>query len=402
MNGQTNGKHSAPASASGLSPSPGPADVLRGAPALGAHAALALLVRLAPLHCASLWARNAVGEAACIASVGESSTSRGARQLAGALLAGAKPEDGRHRRLLGVALGKREAVLGVLIARAQAGSHDRCATLLAEAAPRLYAALGRDLQAAERAACERGLLASAERKLTRLGLDLHDGPSQEIAALASDVHLFAAQLVHALGEGPQRDLLRGRVEDIDAQLLALDRSLRRIAGEVEAPRATQRRELRASLAEQVHSFAERTGIKPRLSLAGPLGALSDSQQIALENIVAEALSNVRRHAQARSVEVAVAARREGVEATISDDGRGFQTAARSKRAVREGRKGLLAMHERVRLLGGQCVIESRPGGPTRVRVTLPQWQPLAQRGARRRRQAAASTARNGASSFSSA
>jgi len=36
----------------------------------------------------------------------------------------------------------------------------------------------------------------------------------------------------------------------------------------------------------------------------------------------------------------------------------------------------VAMHERVRLLGGQCRIDSRPGGPTTVSVALDPWQPL--------------------------
>jgi signal transduction histidine kinase len=40
--------------------------------------------------------------------------------------------------------------------------------------------------------------------------------------------------------------------------------------------------------------------------------------------------------------------------------------------------GLVAMHERVRLLGGQCRIDSRPGGPTVVSVSLDRWQPLVQ------------------------
>jgi signal transduction histidine kinase len=33
------------------------------------------------------------------------------------------------------------------------------------------------------------------------------------------------------------------------------------------------------------------------------------------------------------------------------------------------------MHDRVRLLGGRLVVESRPGGPTRVAATLPRWRP---------------------------
>jgi two-component system nitrate/nitrite sensor histidine kinase NarX len=154
----------------------------------------------------------------------------------------------------------------------------------------------------------------------------------------------------------------------------------------------------------VQSFAERAGIQPRLTIAGPLTPLSDSQQIALLNIVTEALTNVRRHAGARTVEIAVKASRHGIEATITDDGRGFDAAARPKRAARQGRKGLLAISERVRLLGGQCVIESKPGGPTVVRVALERWpSSVAAVRSRRTRQAAAPAAGGkGASRLSNA
>jgi signal transduction histidine kinase len=397
-----NGKHTPAASAPaarGSSPVAGPADLLIGSPGLGADAALALLVRLAPLRWVSLWGRDGAGEVRCVSSAGEPSSSRGARELAGQLLAGAKPIHGQRRQLLGTPLRGHEGVFGVLLGRAHAGAQERCRALLSEVAPILQVTLERDIRSAERAACQHALLATAERKLTRLGLDLHDGPIQDLAALASDLRLFADQLPLVVTDGAQRDVLRGRVEDLEAQLLALDRGLRRISSEVQPGQGGRRGELRVALSDLVHSFAERTGVKPRLSLAGSLGALSDSQQIALLNIVAEALSNIRRHADASSVRVAVQARREGVEATIIDDGRGFEMRLRPKRAASEGRKGLLAIKERVRLLGGRCVIESQPGGPTCVRVMLPRWGPVR---ARRGRQAAAPTARNGASSFSNA
>ena len=46
------------------------------------------------------------------------------------------------------------------------------------------------------------------------------------------------------------------------------------------------------------------------------------------------------------------------------------------RAAHEGRLGMVAIHERVRLLGGRCRIDSRPGGPTVVSVALERWEPL--------------------------
>src|SRR5205085_9117666 len=87
-------------------------------------------------------------------------------------------------------------------------------------------------------------------------------------------------------------------------------------------------------------------------------------------------SNIREHAQATAVEVSVSASSEGVRATVTDNGRGFELEPTMIRAARQGRIGLLAMNERVRLLGGDCRIESRPGGPTIVSITLERWLPL--------------------------
>ena len=402
MRDQVNGKQATGATARAAPSAAGPGDMLVASHGLGAEAALRLLASLAPLRSASLWTRDAGGEPTRVCAAGEPPSPRGARALADQLLAGTSPADGAARELVGTPLGRRDDPLGAVVARARVGESERCRAALSDAAPTLTAALERDLQRAERLACERALLAAAERKLTRLGLDLHDGPMQELAALASDVHLLAGQLTPLLDDSPQRDVLRGRVEDLEAQLGALDGSLRKIAGEVQAAPAGPHPELRVALTDLVHGFAARTGVRPRLTLAGPLGALSDSQQIALLNIVAEALSNVRRHADASSVQVVVRARREGLEASISDNGRGFEADRRPRRAAREGRKGLLAIAERVRLLGGRCAIESRPGGPTCVRVMLPRWRPAPAPSTRRTRQAAASTARNGARSFSNA
>jgi signal transduction histidine kinase len=117
-------------------------------------------------------------------------------------------------------------------------------------------------------------------------------------------------------------------------------------------------------------------VEPRLRLDGDMTVLSVSQQIALLNIVHEALANVREHSGATDVEVVVSVSEDGVEAQVVDNGCGFDLEATLIRAARRGRLGLVAMHERVRLLGGQCRIDSRPGGPTTVSVVLERWEPL--------------------------
>ena len=70
---------------------------------------------------------------------------------------------------------------------------------------------------------------------------------------------------------------------------------------------------------------------------------------------------------------AIAASSAGVEARVTDDGRGFDLESTLVRAARAGRLGLVGMHERVRMLGGLTRIESRKGGPTVISATLPAW-----------------------------
>ena len=69
----------------------------------------------------------------------------------------------------------------------------------------------------------------------------------------------------------------------------------------------------------------------------------------------------------------VRTRRSVTEVSVTDDGQGFEVARGLARAAQQGRLGVVGIGERVRLLGGTLDIESRPGGPTTLRFTLPRW-----------------------------
>jgi signal transduction histidine kinase len=129
----------------------------------------------------------------------------------------------------------------------------------------------------------------------------------------------------------------------------------------------------------VQGFVERTGIDAELRLMGDLTEMSDSQRIALTRIVQECLSNIREHSGASNVDIRISNSGTHIAALISDDGRGFDVHATLVQAARRGRLGLVGMHERVRLLGGTCRVDSSPSSSTVVRVTLPRWQGFAAR-----------------------
>ena len=82
----------------------------------------------------------------------------------------------------------------------------------------------------------------------------------------------------------------------------------------------------------------------------------------------ELLTNIRRHAEAKSVTVELQERGDEVVLAVSDDGRGFDAAAALSR--HDG-MGLHAIREQAELLGGTVCVQSRSGFGTRVEVVLP-------------------------------
>jgi signal transduction histidine kinase len=223
-------------------------------------------------------------------------------------------------------------------------------------------------------AADESVLASVERRLARLRFDLHDGPQQDVHLLAADLEHFRQQLTPSLAGNPNASRLLGRLDDLAARLVKLDEDIRRLVTTLQSPLVAQTSSLAEALAQIVDEFAQQTGIKPGVQLEGELAELTDSQQIALASLVREALSNIRKHSEARTVAVMITARAGAVDATITDDGRGFDPDEALATEPGGDHLGLLGMHERARMLGGRTSVESKPGGPTTVSVSLPPWR----------------------------
>jgi signal transduction histidine kinase len=345
------------------------------APGHAAELALELLLALAPLRSVALWTRDATGQVRCAKHAGEGTPSGAQRKLAHALLAGEVVDAGKHKDLLPMRVECRQVSAAALVARVEPRERRRCEAFMREALPLLAASVERDGLLARNAASERALVEASERRLTRLGFDLHDGPLQDLVVLGEDLRLLRGQLGRLSGAGEEQ-LLRGRLDDIEAQLVALETALRGIATSAHATVLTSR-PFATALGDVVEVFAARSAIQPRMSLAGELGSISPSQRIALLSVIQEALNNVREHSNASNVTVTVALEQRGVRAQVIDDGRGFDVEAALVSAGSRGRIGLAGIHERIRLLGGDCRLDSRPGGPTVISITLPRWQPLA-------------------------
>jgi len=129
--------------------------------------------------------------------------------------------------------------------------------------------------------------------------------------------------------------------------------------------------LPAALDRLIHEWSKRHNT--RADLVVHLGGerLPDVIETALYRIIQEALTNVARHAQARSVSILVERRQQDVVAVVEDDGIGFETGQiQSYRHL-----GLAGIRERAELLGGSMTVESCPGIGASLYVQLPLTQP---------------------------
>jgi signal transduction histidine kinase len=336
-------------------------------------AQLGVLLDFAPIDEASLWTPDGDGRLRCASR--RERRSKPGRATSDAI---AHTHSGR-RRTEGpvtetVPVLRWQRPFGSLVIQAQANERDQALAFAEEAAATLALAVERLALLERNAERDLHLLESSERRLARVGLDLHDGPIQGVSALAGELRLLARQLAGVVG-GDHRELMLGRIADLEAHLIALDRELREMASSVESS-ALLTKPLAELLADEVESFSKRHDMEAELEIHGNLDSLTASQHIALLRVVQEALANAGAHSQGSEVSVTVFGGQTQLSVEVTDDGRGFDVEEMLVEAARKGRLGLVGMNERVRLLGGRFDLQSRSGGPTTVSAIIPRWRPL--------------------------
>jgi signal transduction histidine kinase len=201
------------------------------------------------------------------------------------------------------------------------------------------------------------LVATRAEERRRLRRDLHDGLGAQLAGL----NVQAGTLRRLIPRDP--DAADEVVVELREELRSAIADIRRLAYDLRPPALDD-----LGLAEALRRLAERYGSEGehlRVSVEAPedLPDLPAAVEVAVYRITQEALTNVARHAQARTSVVRLAVN-EDVALEIVDDGVGIP-------AERSAGVGLSSMHERASELGGSCVVQAVPKGGTQVLVRLP-------------------------------
>lgn len=206
------------------------------------------------------------------------------------------------------------------------------------------------------AAVEKEAAVSNERSL--LAQELHDSIAQALAFLKIQTQL----LRNALGRRDEPAVQRS-VAEIETGVLECYGDVRELL--VHFRTRADAEDIEPALRTTLRKFQLQTGLETGIELQGHGVALPNDIQIQVLHIVQEALSNVRKHAGARRVELLVQ-QAPHWRFTVRDDGQGFD----SGQEAGEDHVGLRIMAERAERIGARLDVHSTPGEGTTVVLRL--------------------------------
>ena len=210
-------------------------------------------------------------------------------------------------------------------------------------------------QAAELAASRDRVVAGQDAERRRIQRNLHDGVQQEIVALSARAGLVRQQLLRG------DPAAAGGLADMQRDLATTLQDVREIAYAIHPPVLSDR-----GLLEAIEAQSSRVALPMAVRADPRLRGVRFGEQIEVTAwyVLAEALSNVVKHAEASEVEVSLSQEDGRLGLVIRDDGRGFDLD-------RPRGLGLTGLSDRLDTVGGSLTINSGAGLGTSVCVHIP-------------------------------
>jgi signal transduction histidine kinase/YHS domain-containing protein len=205
------------------------------------------------------------------------------------------------------------------------------------------------------------LTTAQEAERSRIARELHDDIVQQLIAFGHSIE----RTERLLERDPAQAL--DRLRGMRASTTALINELRAIISDLRPPALEELGLLPAI--EVLLRHGTEGDPEVLITVEGQAQRLAPQSELALFRIIQEAWSNIRRHAQAHTVDVHLAYGRDGVIVTISDDGQGFVLP--DEQHTPDGHWGVQGMRERAELTGGRLTLTSQPGQGTRIEVFIP-------------------------------
>jgi two-component system sensor histidine kinase UhpB len=207
------------------------------------------------------------------------------------------------------------------------------------------------------------VLAAQEDERKRIARELHDETAQALTTLL--IRLKILERARSTGE------MHGQIDELRELTSQTLEAVRKMAVELR-PTTLDDLGLLAALEAYAESYRSRIPVRVTFRADGfdsRQDRLPPEVELVLYRVVQEALTNVAKHANADAVDIELRRQGDEVIAVVSDDGQGFDVEEMMR--SRERGLGLFGMQERLALVRGQLVIDSVPGGGTRVHAWVP-------------------------------
>lgn len=204
---------------------------------------------------------------------------------------------------------------------------------------------------------------NARKALVR---DLHDIPTQTISAVTMRVRVM------------QRGLQKGKLDDIQGELDAVEEMAQRATDEIRhvlfklRPLALESQGLAAALQQLAEKTQKTYKQHVVVRVQQDIDRYLDHQtQGTLFYLIEEAVSNARKYAKASQITVSIGRKDGLLAARIADNGIGFDLDAVNQNYNERGSFGMVNMRERAEMINGRLHIESAPGRGTTITVLVP-------------------------------
>jgi signal transduction histidine kinase len=218
----------------------------------------------------------------------------------------------------------------------------------------------------------------AKRELQRLSAELVHAQEQERRTIARDLHDEIGQALMTVKLDLGTVERSGQVSGAPAQALSEARSTTDAAirtvrdlSQLLHPPMLDDFGLVVTLSAFVRRFSDRTGVPTDLALDRMEGRLPSDVEVCCYRVVQEALTNVAKHAEAKSCRVYLQRLPSSLLVTVEDDGKGIDPTQLKGAADAGGGVGLVGVRERASRLGGTVGLDTHFGKGTRLTVELP-------------------------------
>ena len=203
-----------------------------------------------------------------------------------------------------------------------------------------------------------------EEERKKIAHDLHDETSQIITSLTALLEAAVSKLPTSAN---QSRVLLNKAQELSIQILD---QIHKLIYQLR-PTIIDDLGLAAAIRWLAESNLEVAGIEANLKVIGQELRLTPELEITLFRVIQEAISNIVRHAHAKSVDVRLYFKKRIIRLRVRDDGCGFDVDEAITSKDRPRGLGLLGMKERIGLVNGTMNIRSRPGGGTEVDIEIP-------------------------------